>query len=519
MVKNMVKNTVKSVVMALALSLTGACAHSPEGGRPEGIRLDSGLVKGVHDGDVHRYRGIPYARPPVGNLRWRPPQPVAHWSGTRDAARSGPACPQAGSSPAESSDKEDCLYLDVTVPDKGGASKPVMVWLHGGGFTAGAGSAYDPRRLAVTGDVIVVTVEFRLGTLGYAALPGMPGGGSFGRLDQQAALRWVKRNAKAFGGDPGNVTLFGESGGGVAVCGQLASPSGAGLFDKAIMQSGACGTTLLPGAAAPGSPASPFWRSRQEAYQATMKAAKALGCPGDQPLDCLRRQPVSKLLGQTGLFTAAVGDPVRDLEAGRFHRVPVLSGHTKEEALLFASVANLLGKPVTDDNLDDLLVQGFGGKAAAVRRAYPREGYPSAAENWAAAYTDAIFACPHVRADTALARHTKVYGYEFADETAPPFIPSLPGFRTGAGHASELAYLFDVKDKPISLEGKHVPLTATQRAVADGMVKAWTTFARTGSPGKGWPEWDGRVRVITSEPGSGAVERAAVSHKCDFWTP
>ena len=514
---------IRHSLMALVLSLTGAYAPPPAG-----IRLDSGAIRGVQDGDVIRYRGVPYARPPVGKLRWQPPLPVARWAGVRDATRSGPACAQAGSTPAESSAAEDCLTLDVTVPSGGGRRKPVMVWLHGGGFTAGAGHDYDPRRLATTGDVVVVTVEFRLGALGYAALPGMPGGGTYGLLDQQAALRWVRRNAGAFGGDTGNVTLFGESGGAVAVCGQLASSTSAGLFDKAIMQSGSCGTTLLANAGGPGSPALPFYRSREAGYRATRQAAGLLGCPvrqGDAKiLACLRGLPVSKLLTQTAHFTAATADPAHALAAGRFHRVPVLSGGNRQEALMFAGVAGLLGKPVTDAGLPGLLAQGFGARAAAVAHEYPRNRYATAAEAWAAPYTDAMFACPGVEADRALARHTAVYGYEFADETAPPFIPSLPGFPKGAMHASELPYLFEVKDKPIGLDGKHVALTPVQRAVAADMVKAWTSFARTGGPGDAWPKWPaartgsaGRAHVITADPGSTATVKLPDEHHCGFW--
>jgi para-nitrobenzyl esterase len=194
--------------MALLVQGCGAVQARQEPATVPGpeVALDSGMIRGVDDGDVLRYRGIRYARPPVGQLRWRPPQPMARWRGVVPATASGPACPQDNGNPKERSDAEDCLTLDVTVPKEGAKRKPVMVWLHGGGFVAGRGADYDPRRLAAQGDVVVVTVEFRLGVLGYLALPGMAGGGTFGLQDQQAALRWVQRNAAAFGGDAGNVT-------------------------------------------------------------------------------------------------------------------------------------------------------------------------------------------------------------------------------------------------------------------------------------------------------------------------
>ncbi|WP_271220877.1 carboxylesterase/lipase family protein [Streptosporangium carneum] len=512
---------------AVTVTAVAGCAQGAEevagAGRtaqPQ-VRLDSGVIGGVDDGDVVRFRGVPYAAPPVGRLRWRSPEPPAAWRGVRAATVSGPVCPQPGTDPARVSGQEDCLTLDVTMPKKAATTpRPVMVWLHGGGFTAGTGSETDPRRLAVEGDMVVVTVEFRLGVLGYMALPGMTDAGSFGLQDQQAALRWVRRNAGAFGADPRNVTLFGESGGGVAVCGHLTSPAGRGLFSKAIMQSGACGTVLLANSAGPGSPRLPFWRPMRDSVAATRAGAKQLGCPVDQgdakTLDCLRAQPLARLLTLTGRFAAAAYGgrtlprrPARALEEGRFSKVPVLSGHTADEALMFADVFALAGKPITDADLPGLLAQGFGDKADEIAGRYPREDHPSAAQAWAAAYTDAVFACPHAEADDALARRTPVYAYVFADRTAPPYLPTPPGFPAGAPHASELAYLFEVKDKPIDLDGEHVPLTPAQRAVADDMVAAWTTFARTGAPGgKGWPRWErGRrlAHVITEKAGSTAV--------------
>ncbi|MFI7611559.1 carboxylesterase/lipase family protein [Nonomuraea terrae] len=529
----------RAVLGALALLLTQGCgaartegdqavAGVPARGGTE-VRLDSGWIRGIEDGNVVRFRGVRYAQPPVGELRWQPPRPVAPWQGVVPAASSGPACPQASDNPKESSEAEDCLTLDVTVPKKAARMpRPVMVWLHGGGFNAGRGSDYDPRRLVAQGDVVVVTVEFRLGVLGYLAMPGMPGGGTFGLQDQQAALRWVRRNAAAFGGDAGNVTLFGESGGGIATCGHLTSPAGRGLFHKAIIQSGTCGTVLLPNAAAPGTPRIPYWRPLKETYAATRTAARRAGCrDAARTLECLRAKPVRELLDLTEYFTSASyggrtlpvapGEALRD---GDFARVPVLSGHTSEEALMMAGVMGLLGRPITDDDLPGLLRQGFGDRADEVTRRYPRDRYGTASEAWAAPYTDAIFSCPHAAAQDALAKRAKVYAYVFGDDTAPPFIPTLPGFPAGAGHASELAYLFDVKEKPINLDGRLVPLTATQRSVARDMVAAWTTFARTGTPasgGKAWPRWQGGepvARLITERPGSTATAHAP---RCDLF--
>jgi para-nitrobenzyl esterase len=527
------RTRVLSLLCTLAVSACSAVpAHPAQPGRPIGpaVVLDSGPVRGAVDGDVVRYRGIPYARPPVGPLRWSPPQPPEPWTSERAATTRGPACPQTGSSPAESSVDEDCLHLDVTVPHRAATTaRPVTVWIHGGGFTTGNGSDTDPHRLATRGDVIVVTVEFRLGVFANAALPGMDGGGgNFGQLDQQAALRWVRRNAHVFGGDPHNVTLFGESGGSIAVCGQLTSPGSAGLFTKAIMQSGSCGTTLLANAGAPGSPALPFWRPLRQSQTVTTTAATKLGCPsGAADLSCLRRQPVSALLKLTTMFApAAVGStilprpPADALRAGQFLPVPVLAGVNRQEALLFAGVFALLGKPITAAGVGSLFDQAFGPDAPAVRARYPLSAYPTPSHAWAAAYTDTMFACPQASANDALARRTPVYGYEFADETAPPWIPVPPGTPTGASHAAELPYLFENKDKPITLDGRPLPLTAKQLAVGADMVRAWAAFAHTGTPSsdaKSWPRWSATsstVHVFTEQPGRRDTVDLTASHRC-----
>ena len=209
------------------------------------VRVESGLLRGVVSDTTVSFLGVPYAAPPVGSLRWAPPQPAPSWGGVRDATRpAGPAAQEPGEVPGGSTN-EDCLHLNIVTPRTSGhgRARPVMVWLHGGGFSSGTANTYDPRRLVVEGDVIVVAVEFRLNIFGYFGYPGLEGSGTFGLQDQQAALRWVKRNINAFGGDPGNVTLFGESGGAIATCAQLTSPGSEGLFHKAILQSGATTTS------------------------------------------------------------------------------------------------------------------------------------------------------------------------------------------------------------------------------------------------------------------------------------
>lgn len=214
-------------------------AQSAATPRPSIVRLDSGRIRGQDDGTVRTYSGIRFAQPPVGELRWKDPVAAKPWKGVADATKPARQCTQMEA--GKQIGGEDCLFLDVNAPAKPTRTAlPVMVWLYGGGYTTGAGSAYDARRLADEGDVVVVTPNYRLGAFGYLALKGLAGSGTFGLADQLEALRWVQRNAAAFGGDPRNVTLFGQSAGGMSTCALLTSPAARGLIDKAIIQSGSC---------------------------------------------------------------------------------------------------------------------------------------------------------------------------------------------------------------------------------------------------------------------------------------
>ncbi|WP_414942789.1 carboxylesterase/lipase family protein [Amycolatopsis sp. cmx-11-51] len=521
-----------ATALLLAATTVGSTACTNEAAAdPTHMHTGSGELRGVRDNDIVRFRGVPYAEPPTGSQRWAPPKPVRPWDGVREASAPGPPCAQAGN-PPEGSTAEDCLYLDITVPaNSATVRRPVLVWLHGGGFSSGAGTEYDPRRLAVQGDVVVATVDFRLNIFGNLALPGMTDGGSYGLQDQQAALAWLRRNAAAFGGDPGNITLFGQSGGAVAICGQLTSPAARGLFSKAILQSGSCHTTLAANASGPESPAfGAFWRPKAQAERSSAQAAAALGCPpgGDQ-LGCLRALPVDKLLTQAGTATAAtVGgttlpvDPRDGLKQAL--DVPVLSGNTADEQRTVAGVYELLGKPITAAQYPELLAKGFG--AAAVQQQYPLRDYPTPGLAWAAVYTDSGFACPQQQTDTALAARGPVFGYRFADPTAPPLIPVPPTFQPGASHASELFYLFDVKGKPVHLDGSTYPLTAAQQQLAERMIAAWSTFAHTGNPGHTrtadqWPAWDPaapKVHEFTADADRPSTVDPAAAHQCGFWS-
>jgi carboxylesterase type B len=493
----------RTAVAVLAAVMTLAAVQTPAASASRDdlvVRTDKGAVRGKAAQGVRTFGNIPFAAPPVGENRWRDPRPVTAWRGVRDATAPAPVCAQNSQLGQPSSDTEDCLYLNVTTPaTRSGGSRPVMVWIHGGGFTSGAASMYDATWLAARNDTVVVTVNYRLGVFGFFGHPGLSGSGAYGLADQQAALRWVQRNARAFGGDARNVTVFGESAGGLSVCAQLASPRAAGLFAKAIIQSGACGLDL-PSFTAPGE-FTGVWRSRADTEKA---GTGVLGCAD---VTCLRAKPVSELLTVHEQFaspsydTAVLPiDPVVAQRTGRTHRVPTLVGSTHDEMTLFAPL--FWPQPIPETAYGDQLTWLFGTNAAKVAARYPVNGNDDARDEIAHLLTDRSWACTTQTTRTELGRHTRVSGYEFSDPDVPMIFPGFPPFPAyGAYHGSELLMLFDMGQT----------LTPEQQKVSDYMIAAWGRFARTGDPG-----W--RAPVQSLAPGAIRGTDFALDHQCGFWS-
>lgn len=471
------------------------------------VRTDAGLVRGATSGGHRVFQGIPYAGAPKGRHRWAPPRPVRPWKGVRDATEPGPLCPQVPSAYAQiSSTEEDCLVLNVTTPPgtnqhRGGGRRqgaPVLVWIHGDG-SVGGGAFFDGRRLAERG-LMVVTVNYRLGVFGGLALPGLRGSGTFGLQDQRAALTWVRDNARAFGGDPGNVTVAGVSFGASAVAGHLTSPASQGLFHRAVMASGEAMMDMPSGAMGPGVPGYPWylWRTGREMEDITTEMTSPLGCRDRRPerrLACLRALPVKKILKVPHIMNAfqafGYGNttlpelPPTALRAGRFHRVPVLSGATRDEHRTFVGMTyDAVGRKFTDADYTRALRTAFGTPLAKrVRAEYPTAAFGSPALAWATVITDRMWARGTRDQHEALARHTPVYAYEFADRDAPMFLP-LPGeFDFGAFHSGDIPYLFeDETAEPL--------FTPAQRRLSATMSGYWAEFARRGTPhGAGLPAW------------------------------
>lgn len=489
------------------------------------VLTDKGPVRGTVGADYREFQGIPYAAPPVGALRWTAPKPAAPWRTVLDATKPGSACPQPGGFPGDKpSYDENCLYLNVTAPRHAGtAHLPVMVWLHGGGFFEGSGSVYDARRMAEQGDVIVVTVNYRLAALGFldnAALGGTSSG-DFGLEDQQAALRWVRRNADAFGGDAHDVTLFGESAGGVSVCSHLTAPGSAGLFQRAIIMSGACDLKW---------PYTPSWgpvaQRTAAAYGQTV--AGQLGC-GDATDEaaCLRAKSTRDVvdrLAEDDAFSPVYGgtvlprDPAEAIATGRFARVPVMIGSTHDEYRTFETEIEQGNGALTAAEYPGQLTATFGANASKVLARYPLSDYANAGEAWSTVMTDWVLACPTARYDDELSASVPTYAYEFADEDAPWFSGQpTPDFPTGAAHATELQYLFD---------GAYAggTMSSGQQRLSSQMIQYWTRFAHTGDPDvAGAPAWQrysaaaGDVQSLA--PGSGGIHPVNLGgeHSCAFW--
>jgi para-nitrobenzyl esterase len=510
------------VVPVAVLALIGAAngtapRHAPvadAGLAPLALTAD-GWVQGMTAGATDEYLGIPYAAPPVGALRWRPPQPAAPWTGVRAATSFAPHCPQPPSAFGVTSTSEDCLYLNVFTPAGGaGRDLPVMVWLHGGSLLVGESDDYGPAALVRDG-VIVVTINYRLGALGFladAALASRPGGpsGDYGLEDQQAALRWVQRNIGSFGGDPDDVTLAGESAGGLSVLAQLASPGARGLFRRAIIESGTYNLTQQPLAAA-------------EAAGAAF-AAK-VGCAASNAA-CLRRLPVATIIdhedfsGYTPDVDGAVlPQPVKTaLAAGQFSHVPVIIGTNRDEWRLFVAMAQLGGgPPVTAANYRAMIAATLdvpAAAAAAIAAEYPPGAYSSPSIALGAVGTDAIFACPALTAEVSLARYTPVYAYEFNDRSSPERYLGPVGFSYGAAHESELQYLFDLADTPYP-----GPLSAAQQRLTQTMKLYWTSFVKAGIPAARWPRFtgSGQQALFLVPPRPRVETDYAAEHHCAFW--
>jgi para-nitrobenzyl esterase len=489
------------------------------------VETVSGRLSGRTRDGVILFAGIPYAAAPVGERRFAAPDPHPGWSGSRDASSFGRVAPQgvgateamAGGGPPDWS--EDCLFLNVQTPACDAGRRPVLVWIHGGGFTSGAGSIpwYDGSAFCRNGDVVVVTITYRLGAFGFLHVEG--GDANPGLADQVAALAWVRDNISAFGGDPGNVTVFGESAGGMSVGTLLAVPAAQGLFHKAIPQSGAAHHTQSP----------------ERAREVTERIESRLGVRGAEGL---RAVPAAALLEaqlavavevaqaraaaseDTGLalpFCPVVDGaflpeaPLDAIRAGRSAPVPLLTGTNRDEWNLFA----LMGRSPVDE---EALLRRLGRLVEDPQElmAVYRESADTADHDavWSAVMTDRAFRIPAIRLAEAHARHrpdaTWLYQFDWAS--------SAFGGRLGSCHALEIPFVFHTLDrKGVRLfTGDDPPA-----AVAGALHEAWISFARNGNPQHAgipaWAPYDEIDRTTLHVDVSCSVVRDPASQRRAVW--
>ena len=511
-----------AVIASTGLTAGGAAADGlPAWHRlPLIVRTSDGLVSGLRTTQAREFLGIPYAAPPTGALRWSPPQPAAPWHGVRPATAPGSDCPQIGAIDTgvpQTSTDEDCLFLNVYTPLAAShRTLPVMVWIHGGALVGGAGSIYDGSVLAARGNVIVVTINYRLGAFGYLSLPSLGAqSGDYGLMDQQAALRWVQRNAAAFGGDPRDVTIFGESAGGAAVCTNMASPTAKGLFQRAIAESGCVAPS----------------QTEQQADAQGTALADSLGCSdAATAASCMRAQPVSAILQASASlsWSTVIADPVLPVQPpaafadGDYIHVPLMQGSNLDEGRFFVAFEfDALGNPLTAAEYPALIQEDFGAAAPEVLALYPLSAYASPDLALSAVITDYLFSCPALDNDT-LAEGSGAYGYEFSDPDPPNDFGITFTFPLGPAHSTELQYVF----QSIPTLDVTPPFTPAQFALSDQMIGYWTRFAATGDPNGGgapyWPRFTaGDQQIQELVPAATAPEPAAAFaayHQCAFWT-
>ncbi len=517
--------TATTVAAVTAWGRTAATGLPAVESRSLTVTAADGAVFGRTTGAVDQWLGIPYAAPPAGKLRWAPPRPATPWRGVRSALSYGNRCPQLADTNGPLTATMNCLNINVYAPSviPAGGRLPVLFMIFGGRLVNGAGDQYDGSQIAQDEHMVVVSFNYRVGPFGFLTLPGLStakdaADGNFGLLDMEAALRWVRRNIGAFGGDPGRVTIAGESSGGWSVCALLASPPARGLFRQAIMESGSCAS-----------------QSRAAARAGALALAAKAGCTVPAAVAaCLRGKPATAILAASANyqpeFTSGGPElplpPARAVATGRYDRVPILMGTNRDEARIFTTSLT----SYTRQQYAQLIGSLYGSRAAAIVKVCPWTSFPRpyrTAYAVAAVFTDSGFVtgiggCPERDLAAQFARRAPAYFYQFDDRHAPPLSNSgPPGYQWGAGHAMELAYLWPSFTNGFSL---YAELTGAQARLSRQMTGYWGAFARTGAPeAAGQPAWPGyrNGRLMSLRPGGqsqvigGAV--FAAEHHCSFW--
>ncbi len=509
------------------------------------VDTTQGVVKGFLKNGIAEFLGVPYAKPPVGNLRWRPPVPHEPWTNVRDATKFANICLQVttlGPFAGPANANEDCLYLNVYSPDVNapkGEELPVIVWIHGGGNVDGGSNDYDGSKLATQGHTVVVTINYRLGLLGFMSHPAIDAEGhpfsNYGILDQQAALRWVRDNIGRFGGDKNNVTLGGQSAGSVDTESNVISPLAKGLFQRAIFQSVLLEPTPLVTAETHGTALAVAAGCGSGTDAATAKCMRSLTAEQIFTLSgtASTEAPYETQITQDGTVLPA-DKFVALIENGQFNHMPIMSGFVEDEQNFSLGITEYFSGPprvpasVANYNTR---IAAFGtnttyppGTQAVAASLYPLSNYTTPQLALDAIGTDST-ACAQRHTNQLLSSQVPVYAYEFDDETAPSYFPVMPGFQPLAYHTSDIQYLFPLWHG--GPDGIEHPLNSLQEDLSDQLVTAWTNFAWTGNPnGQGnspWPRFKDKENkpgvLIENIPNLSSITDAQLStkHKCVFW--
>jgi len=484
------------------------------------VKTTKGVIKGLELKDTLSWRGVPFAAPPVGQNRWRDPQPVQPWNDTLSTVEHGPGCPQWCLLPPRfcpNVTNESCLFLNVWSP-KNATSASVMFFLAGGGFAMGDSSSelYDGERLAEQTGNVIVTANYRLGPLGYLVRGKI--NGNFGIRDQHAALTWVQDNIAFFGGNASQVTIFGESAGGMSIGVHMVSPYSKGLFHRAIIQSNPLATP---------------YKTRTVAEAWGIEFSTVLGCPMGKE-ECLRSKTAEQIvsaskwalpfpshIGFNGSGLSLPWDPVIDgdllpeqpldaVDAGRFNHIPVIIGTTSEEGWLFVNMVYRI--PMFSAVYTAAVIGAFGTNSLQVLRHYPPPLNPLAdcRAEFARLITDAIFTCPSRRFAETLSKQTPTYVYEFNHVTKNSdwYMGQMTYCKEHVCHGAELVYVFGTMPK----------FTFSEQVLSDKMMSFWGNFARVGVPGDEWPEFhvDGDRRAIEFNTPN-VIQDQYKNDPCDFW--
>jgi para-nitrobenzyl esterase len=541
--------------LALGAYSMAAAADDREDGPV--VQTAEGPVRGFVQNGVYEFLGIPYAAPPVGPLRWMPPQPVKHWHEPLEATQFANTCAQVtelGVFAGPPNINEDCLYLNVFTTRLGGRGKgnAVLVWIHGGGNVDGESNDYDGTKLATGGPLgtptVVVTINYRLGLFGFLAHPALDAEGhlydNYGIMDQQAVLNWVQRNAAAFGGDPKRVTLGGQSAGAQDTGVNQISPLSKGLFHRAIYESSPLSGITI----------------RSVGLARGMAFATAAGCPTDASpaaAACLRALSTAEILQLEGTpnvtgpyVTGPMLDgtimpitPVTAWRTGQFNRMPIMGGNVQDEANFGISITEYFANPqtpITATQYETNVTGTYSGIEYSGGPTYPAgtvadvlAQYPS---NLLGLTPQQVFdlvgthpgACRNVQVDRLWAKWVSVYEYEFNDQAAPYYFPPLPGFNPLAAHTIDIQFLFPNWHGGVLGVNHPATLTAQEMALSDELVAAWTNFASTGNPNRTgnspWPKYTeaaGAPAILSENVPSLSkftLAEWSSNHNCGFWT-